>query len=54
MGASLVAIQALEKRPTQLQEQNDELKKQNKELAVVIEKMQRQVNQIADSKDKKL
>jgi len=51
---SLVAIQALEKRTTQLQEENDELKKQNKELAIIIEKMQQQVNEIADSKDKKL
>jgi len=54
LGVSLVAIQALEKRTTQLQEENDELKKQNKELAIIIEKMQQQVNEIADSKDKKL
>ena len=54
LGVNLVAIQALEKRTALLQEDNAELKKQNEKLAMVIEKMQQQINQIVDSKDKKL
>ena len=54
LGVNLVAIKALEKRTALLQEDNAELKKQNEKLAMVIEKMQLQINQIVDSKDKKL
>ena len=46
LGVNLIAIQALEKRTTQLQEENDELKKQNKELATIIEHIRQQVDQI--------
>jgi hypothetical protein len=51
LGVNLIAIQALEKRTAQLEDENIALKKQNEKWANAIEKMQAQLNEMAHLKD---